>query len=102
MVLMWMNWKNKANLIINDDMRYLLVDKNYNPHAWDDMMKALADSEPAHVERASSDELISYLKRHINEMNKDDLQQLQKALYDEDSLFNKDDILARIEDGDES
>jgi len=101
MVLMWMNWKNKANLIINDDMRYLLVDKNYNPHAWDDMMNALA-SESYHVEHSSNDDLIIHLKRNINEMNKDDLQQLQKALYDEDSLFNKDDILARIEDGDES
>lgn len=102
MVLMLMDWKKKIKAIINNDMRYLLVDKYYNPNAWDDMMKAIADSEPAHVERASADELIDYLKRYINEMNKDDLQQLHDALYDEDSLFNEDDILAYIENGGES
>lgn len=101
MVLMWMNLKDKAKLIINNDMRYFLFDENYDEHAWDDMMNALAGSESYQVENSTNYELIEYLKIHINEMNKNDLQPLSDALKVNDDLFDERMILESIEDGDD-
>ena len=73
MVLMLMNLKNKENLIINEDMRYFMIDENYNPNAWENLSNALGNSEPYRVENSSNTELIFHLKSYINEMKDDDL-----------------------------
>ena len=101
MVLMWMNLKNKSDLIINEDMKYWMIDENYNPNAWDDMINAFAESESYHVENSSNHELIEYLKIHIHEMNKDDLQPLSDAVTVNDDLFDENMILESLEDGDD-
>lgn len=98
MVLMLMNLKDKLEIVINEDMRYFYFDENYNEHAWDNLINALTNSEPYHVENSTNDDLIIYLKANIKEMNKADLQLLHDALSDEDNLFNEDEILAIIED----
>ena len=82
MVLMWMNWKSKANLIINDDMRYVVWDNRYNKDGFDGLYKALEDSESHHVEHASSDELIAHLKKYIKDIDPDDLLNLYDAVTD--------------------
>lgn len=98
MVLMLMNLKDKLEIVINEDMRYFYFDENYDEHAWDNLINALTNSEPYHVENSTNDDLIIYLKANIKEMNKADLQLLHDALSDEDNLFNEDEILAIIED----
>ena len=95
---MLMNLKDKLEIVINEDMRYFYFDENYNEHAWDNLINALTNSEPYHVENSTNDDLIIYLKANIKEMNKADLQLLHDALSDEDNLFNEDEILAIIED----
>ena len=95
---MLMNLKDKLEIVINEDMRYFYFDENYDEHAWDNLINALTNSEPYHVENSTNDDLIIYLKANIKEMNKADLQLLHDALSDEDNLFNEDEILAIIED----
>ena len=80
---MWMNWKNKVECLINEDMRYLLVDKYYNPNAWDDVIKAMS-SESYHVEHSSNSDLITYLKANIKDIEFDDLLPLYDAVTDND------------------
>lgn len=78
---MWMNLKNNVGLLINEDMRYLLVDRNYNPNAWDDVIKAMS-SESYHVEHSSNSDLITYLKANIKDIDFDDLLPLYDAVTD--------------------
>ena len=99
---MLMNLKSKVNLIINEDMRYFMIDENYNPNAWENLSNALGNSEPFQVENSSNTELIFHLKSYINEMNNDDLWPLYNAATDnENGLFDEKEIIAML-DGDES
>jgi len=82
MVLMWMNLKDKMDSIINDGMRYVMMDNRYNKDGFNSLYKALEDSESYHVEHASSDELIAHLKRYIRHIDFDDLLNLYDAVTD--------------------
>jgi len=102
MVLMWMNWKNKVECLINEDMRYLLVDKYYNPNAWDDVIKAMS-SESYHVEHSSNSDLITYLKANIKDIEFDDLLPLYDAVTDNDRFgrhMSENAILELLDGGD--
>ncbi len=102
MVLMLMDWKNKGNLIINNDMRYFMIDKNYNPNAWDDLIDALS-SESQQVKDKSNSDLITYLKANIKDIEFDDLMPLYDALTDNERfgrhVLSDDEMLKLIEDG---
>ena len=79
---MWMNWKSNVELIVNEDMRYLLMDANYNPHAWDNLVNALMNSKICDVENSSNGDLIAFLKKHIKDIEFDDLMPLYDAVTD--------------------
>lgn len=100
---MWMNWKNKVECLINEDMRYLLVDKNYNPNAWDDVIKAMS-SESYHVEHSSNSDLITYLKANIKDIEFDDLLPLYDAVTDNDRFGRhmSENAILELLDGDDA
>lgn len=100
---MWMNWKNKVECLINEDMRYLLVDKYYNPNAWDDVIKAMS-SESYHVEHSSNSDLITYLKANINDIEFDDLLPLYDAVTDNDRFGRhmSENAILELLDGDDA
>ena len=96
-----MNLKNKVNLIINEDMRYFMIDENYNPNAWENLSNAFGNSETYEVENSSNTELIFHLKSYVNEMNNDDLWPLYNAATDnENGFFDEKEIIAML-DGDD-
>ena len=100
---MWMNWKNKVECLINEDMRYLLVDKYYNPNAWDDVIKAMS-SESYHVEHSSNSDLITYLKANIKDTEFDDLLPLYDAVTDNDRFGRhmSENAILELLDGDDA
>ena len=59
-----------------------MVDKTYNGDGWNGLFESLANSESYHVEHASSSELISHLKKHIKDIDFDDLMPLYDAVTD--------------------
>ena len=103
MVLMLMDWKKKIKAIINNDMRYLLVDKYYNPNAWDDVIKAMS-SESYHVEHSSNSDLITYLKANIKDIEFDDLLPLYDAVTDNDRFGRhmSENAILELLDGDDA
>ena len=87
-------------------MRYFLLDENYNPNAWDNLVNALSNSKICDVENTSNGELIAHLKKHINKIDNDDLWPLYDAATDNErqELIDENHILELLErwNGDES
>ena len=84
-------------------MRYLLVDKYYNPNAWDDVIKAMS-SESYHVEHSSNSDLITYLKANIKDIEFDDLLPLYDAVTDNDRFGRhmSENAILELLDGDDA